>query len=225
MHNEERVISHKKMPRGPGMGPRVAEKPKNFKHAMKRLIKELKDFKLLIIISLVLAILGAILSILAPNKLSSMTDEISKGLVVNKDNIEKLSSSITENLTEENLKSKISQVLNFDLSEEKIRAIMSDNTISQEEKIEFQNVLAKLKQSQNQEEIFGDISNLSTNILKYLFDESIYDGINITVENKLELLSFISNIKDSNIKNIELSEGLQTLLFSKIEIDGIKISR
>ena len=66
---------------GPGMGPQKGEKAKDFKGAMKRLFKELKSFRVLIAISLVLAILGAVLSIIAPNKLSDLTDEISKGLV------------------------------------------------------------------------------------------------------------------------------------------------
>ena len=63
------------------MGPQKGEKAKDFKGAMKRLFKELKSFRVLIAISLVLAILGAVLSIIAPNKLSDLTDEISKGLV------------------------------------------------------------------------------------------------------------------------------------------------
>lgn len=58
------------------------EKAKNFKTSMKRLFKELNSFKVLIIIALVLAALSSILSIVAPNKLSELTDEISKGLNV-----------------------------------------------------------------------------------------------------------------------------------------------
>ena len=61
-------------------------KAKDFKGAIKRLLKELSGFKKLVIISLVLAALGAILTIVTPNILSDLTDEISKGLVLNKDN-------------------------------------------------------------------------------------------------------------------------------------------
>lgn len=66
---------------GPGMGPQKGEKAKNFKGAMKRLFKELKSFRVIIVIALILAILGSVLSIIAPNKLSDLTDEISKGLM------------------------------------------------------------------------------------------------------------------------------------------------
>lgn len=63
---------------------------KNFKYAITRLIKELKKYKVLIIISLLLASLSAVLSIIAPNKLSDLTDEISKGLINPKMNLEKI---------------------------------------------------------------------------------------------------------------------------------------
>ena len=70
------------MPR-PG-GPRggaPAEKAKDFKGAVKRLFSELKSFKTLIFISLILAMLGSILSIVAPDKLSELTDVITAGMM------------------------------------------------------------------------------------------------------------------------------------------------
>lgn len=66
---------------GPGMGRTPAEKAKDFKGAIKRLFKELKSQMVLIVIALILAIAGAILSISAPNRLSKLTDEISKGIM------------------------------------------------------------------------------------------------------------------------------------------------
>ena len=73
-------------PIGPGMGPRVGEKAKDFKSAVKRLVKELGKFKILIIIALILAIAGAVLSISAPNRLSKLTDEIQAGIIPKMEN-------------------------------------------------------------------------------------------------------------------------------------------
>lgn len=65
-----------------GMAPGgTGEKAKNFKNAIKRLLKELKRYRILIIIALILAILSSTLSIFAPNRLSDLTDEIQKGLM------------------------------------------------------------------------------------------------------------------------------------------------
>ncbi len=59
----------------------TGEKAKDFKSAIRRLFKELNVYKVLMIIAIVLAILSSILSILAPNRLSDLTDEIQKGLM------------------------------------------------------------------------------------------------------------------------------------------------
>ena len=60
---------------------RVNEKPKDLKLAVKKLIKYLKKFMPLIIIALVLAILSSVFSIIGPNRLSDLTDEITKGIM------------------------------------------------------------------------------------------------------------------------------------------------
>ncbi len=70
------------------------EKPKDLKSSIKRLTKELKDFKLLIGLSIVLAILGSILTIITPNKLSDMVDEISLGIKPRMENIEPIAENI-----------------------------------------------------------------------------------------------------------------------------------
>ena len=119
------------MPRPQNNAP---EKAKDFKSAIKRLLNELKGFRKLIVLALVLASLGSILSIFAPNQLSKLTDEISKGLVPNKQNIEIISDNIKNNLSEDNLKNVIPEILDLNLNENKIREIMSSNDISSADK-------------------------------------------------------------------------------------------
>jgi ATP-binding cassette subfamily B protein len=62
------------------------EKSKDFKGSMKRLFNSLNNFRYLLIFALVLAMISAILSIIAPNKLSDLTDTITLGLQVNLSN-------------------------------------------------------------------------------------------------------------------------------------------
>ena len=80
--------------KGRGPGSASNEKAKNFKSAIARLFKELKIFKVFISIALVLAVVSSILSIFAPNKLSDLTNEISKGLVVNNEKITELTTTM-----------------------------------------------------------------------------------------------------------------------------------
>ena len=77
------------MPR-PG-GPRVEEKSKDFKGSMKRLLKNLSQWKIIMILALTLAMISAILSLIAPNKLSDFADTISTGLVPNTEKIKEIS--------------------------------------------------------------------------------------------------------------------------------------
>ena len=87
------------------------EKPKNLKKALSRLFNELKKFKIFIIASLILAILSSVLSIYAPNKLSDLTDEISKGLVFDTKKIENIQSEITKKIDKEKIKNSIINII------------------------------------------------------------------------------------------------------------------
>lgn len=85
--------------RGPmGHGMNAGEKANNFGAAIKRLFGEMRGHKILIFIGLFLAIAGSVLSIFAPDRLSELTDEISKGLIINSKNMEMLSNEINKNL-------------------------------------------------------------------------------------------------------------------------------
>ena len=76
------------------------EKANDFKGSIKRLFKELKSLKATIIIALILSIVSAFLSILSPSKLSLLTDEISKGLTINEDSLNKKYLESIKNLNE-----------------------------------------------------------------------------------------------------------------------------
>ncbi|MBF0926780.1 MAG: ABC transporter ATP-binding protein [Clostridiales bacterium] len=91
------------MPNNRGLSTNPNDKAKNFSESLKRLLKELKSFKIIIIISLILAIFGSIFSIIAPKRLAKLVDEISKGLVVNTQNIQELEKQISINQLQKNV--------------------------------------------------------------------------------------------------------------------------
>ena len=67
-------------PKG-GPHARVAEKPKNFSDSIKKLFNKLQDFKISMLVAILLALFSSILTIIGPNRISDMTDEIAKGLL------------------------------------------------------------------------------------------------------------------------------------------------
>ena len=65
----------------PRPGPRgVPEKSKDFKKAILRLFKSLDRWRVPVIASLIIALVSAILGLITPNKLSSLTDTITEGI-------------------------------------------------------------------------------------------------------------------------------------------------
>ena len=61
-------------------GARAVEKPKNFKHAMARLFGFCKPHAVWIIIAVLCSALGAVCSLIGPNKISELTDVISAAI-------------------------------------------------------------------------------------------------------------------------------------------------
>ena len=176
---------------------RDVSKAKDFKGAIKRLLQELSGFKKLIIISLVLAALGAILTIVTPNILSDLTDEISKGLVLNKENFEKLTKEVTSSLNEES----ISKVIDF--SEKNIGKVMINSNISKNDLMKFQEIMAKLNNETNNKS-FKAISEMPDSIL------------DILVNNDVDAKIFIKSLNS----NLVIPESVASKIFRDIEIDG-----
>ena len=71
--------------RGPGMGRGPAEKASDFKGTWSNLISYCKSYLPVVIIALICAAGGTVLTLLGPDKLSEMTKEIGKGLVTGVD--------------------------------------------------------------------------------------------------------------------------------------------
>ena len=176
---------------------RDVSKAKDFKGAIKRLLQELSGFKKLIIISLVLAALGAMLTIVTPNILSDLTDEISKGLVLNKNNFEKLTKEVTSSLNEES----ISKVIDF--SEKNIGKVMISSNIPKNDLMKFQEIMAKLNDETNNKS-FKIISEIPDSIL------------DILVNNDVDAKIFIKSLNS----NLVIPESVASKIFRDIEIDG-----
>lgn len=143
------------------------EKPKDLKSSIKRLTKELKDFKFLIGLSIVLAILGSILTIITPNKLSDMVDEISLGIKPRVENIEPIAKNIQKGMKNRGL----------------VPITIDGVEISVEDQMEFAKIMQK-SQGKNM-----DMKNLSKeDQLKELKKlESFPKSIKKVIEPKMDL--------------------------------------
>ena len=190
---------------GPGMGG-PAEKAKDFKGAIKRLVKELNPFMLLIVIALILAIAGAILSISAPNRLSKLTDEISKGLVVNTNNSKELSEKMTENFAEGHIPTEIE---------------VAGQKISVEDQAEALKVMSSVSEDMDISQIYTQIDKMPESIKEILEPtmdmeavKGIAMGLAITYIASA-LFTFIQSIAMTDVAN-KFAKKLRTSISKKI---------
>ena len=212
---------HKPIMGGPGMRG-TGEKPKNFKKSVIRLIKELKSFRVIIILSLILAMASSVLSIFAPNKLSDLTDQISEGLVVNIDNLKEITTNVTTNLDEEKISETIPQILNIKLDEDTISNIMISKDISENDKIAFQKFITS---NLGQDNMLIEITKLPESILEIILADSIYDDVAVSTEDKLALINVSKELEDSkNISDINIPSSIEQILFKSFTIDNITIT-
>lgn len=202
-----------------GHGPmRVSEKPKDFMGSIKKLMKSLSSFKVLIFIALVLAALSSILSLIAPNKLSDLTDEITKGITINTSNMKELEEDLTKNISD------IGNILGINLDEKMIYRVNSSG-ISSEDKIKFNDTLKSI--SSNQELILKYFSELPDSVLDIIIGDSTYNDIYISKEDKITTIRAFSDIDVDNKKFNGISsfpDSMKKALFPGTVIDGIEIS-
>lgn len=212
--NEKERNSHSR-----GHGPmRVSEKPKDFMGSIKKLMKSLSSFKVLIFIALVLAALSSILSLIAPNKLSDLTDEITKGITINTSNMKALEEDLTKNISD------IGNILGINLDEKMIYRVNSSG-ISSEDKIKFNDTLKSI--SSNQELILKYFSELPDSVLDIIICDSTYNDIYISKEDKIATIRAFSDIDVDNKKFNGISsfpDSMKKALFPDTVIDGIEIS-
>ena len=203
-------------------------KAKDFGKAITRLLKELKPYKFLIIISIILATTSSILAIFTPNILSNLTDRISEGLIPNKENITIIKDSIESDLNEEVMKTTIPAILNLNLDKQTITSILTNDNISTTDKELFNkflnekflsNISSSNKESFNDKDSFlTNLSTLPDSILNIILSDSTYNDINIPASDKITL------VKSLNTNPI-IPSSIANILFTELTIDNTTITK
>lgn len=203
MNNEEKQTKRNIPHHGPG---RVNEKPKDFKLAIKKLVHYLKPFMVPIIVALILSVLSSVLSIIGPNKLSDLTDEISKGLGINTKNMELITSNI-QNDFKNNL------ILNTKDIE----------SLNDTDKAKYYEVISTLKDG-NEKETYNTILSLPDSVKLLILSDTKINGVSISNSDKLKLLSLTSSSTDetSMYKSLDkLPESIKSLIKPKIDLNKV----
>ena len=181
------------------------EKAKDFKSAIKRLLKELSPFKVLVILSLTLSVAASILSIATPNILSKLTDKISNGIVPNKENLVRINNEISSNFASGNAK---------DIEIDGV-------VISTTEQSEYLNVIKDIDKNAKVNELYSKIDEFPDTIkslIKPSMDLSGITRISVFI-GCLYLISAIFNYIESismTIVSNKFAKKLRSSISSKI---------
>ena len=202
------------MPRPGGPRGQINEKSKDFKGSINRLFGSLKKWHLLLGISVFLAMVSAILALITPNKLSDLTDTITKGISPKTDKLAEITDKISENMNNQN---NISS---------KIPKIMTSNSISSEDKLQFQEAISKMNSSSiNKEEI---ISLIPDSVMIILLDDIEVDKVVINSQDQLECIKILNSLKNEKDSDKllasfdKLPKSIYNLIKPSIDLNKVK---
>ena len=191
------------------------EKSKDFKGSVIKLIKSLKGFHVAIIVGLILAMASSILSLIAPNKLSEITDYITVGLKPDVDKLQVINTEIYSNALDNfmNSYSPTDEELTKDqedlwhaiitdrtdddvvafanLSNETLDVILTDVevdnvTISKDDQMKYFEIMKSMDLENGNEELLKKIDELPESIYGF-----IKPSMNMTAIKKVSLLLLV----------------------------------
>ena len=193
------------------------EKSKDFVGSIKRLLANLKPWKILMSLAITLAFLSAILSLTAPNKLSSLTDVITNGIKPNTEVLQSVITEITNNFNDKSMS-------------EKARLILTSEDISLEDKATFQSFLTKMQEASiktdtdnentsDNKEMLKTILNLPSSILNVLIDDIEVNGTKISSEDEIAFLRSVIDIDSSMVTDdtLKVMDNLPETIYNLVK--------
>ena len=184
------------------------EKSKDFVGSIKRLLANLKPWKILMGLAITLAFLSAILSLTAPNKLSSLTDVVTNGIKPNTEVLQSVITEITNNFNEASL-------------QEKSMLILTSENISFEDKATYQEFLAGMQANtaKDQKTILKNILALPYDILNILIDDINVNGTTISREDEITFLNEVVDIDSSMVtdETLKVVDNLPETIYNLVK--------
>ncbi|MCD7950444.1 MAG: ABC transporter ATP-binding protein/permease [Erysipelotrichaceae bacterium] len=190
-------------------------------------------YRILIIIAVVCAMGGSICTILGPDRLSDVTNAITEGITPDTDNLEEITTAMSDNVQDnmETLMSEISSSFDQESMSSKAAEILASTEISDEDKVTFQTVIASMSSVTDESEMQEMLLYLPDSILEILFDDIEVNGSTISASDQVTAISILSDMDiDADSEDIsmdmfdDLADSIMAALFSDIEVEGTIIT-
>ena len=216
MSKEEKRINP---PRGRS---KIVEKPKNLKGTLKKLLKSLNKLIIILFIALFLSSLSSILSIIGPNKLSDLTDEVSKGLIIKQDNLTEILKDVSSSMDEEKITNISNDIIKLNIKED----LLDESNSTIEERMKYYSFIYSMKEDSNN---IKDLKDCPSNVKNLILPSSTYNEVFISTDDKVDFLITLNKLKqtdsDKKLDLIkELPESIRGFIIKDSKIDNTIIT-
>ena len=171
-------------------GNNATQKPDDLKKSIKGLFKYLKKFTPYILIALILASCSSIFTIIWPNKLKELTNEISTGLIIDTDEFQSINTSIFSELSEKDVND-ITKLIN--VNEQSLYSALNDDSISFSDKENLKNM---------------NFLAVSPDVLSIILEDNMVNDVVITKDDQISLLTILSKLSLEYVNKAKLVSEL-----------------
>lgn len=189
-------------PHGPG-GPRGGgEKPKDLIGTWKKILHYCRKYIAVLVIALICAAAGTVLSLAGPDKLSDMTDTITSGLAPDTEMLTEIMGSVSENISG-NMQTVVSDIAANMGSDAPQAITVNGSEISVDDQIQTMSALSDADNNDS-EAMMNAVSSLPESVRNALYTDITVEGNTISAEDQLEMMNIFTDI-DTDDTNAALS--------------------
>lgn len=219
--NKEKMRRGPGGPHGPG-GPRIAEKPKDLVGTWKKILHYCRKYIAVLVIALICAAVGTVLSLAGPDKLSDMTDAITSGLAPDTEMLTEITETVTENISE-NLQTVISEIAANMNSDPQQAITVNGSVISADDQILTMTALSSA--DENDPSI---MNGLPESVRNALYTDITVDGVLISAEDQLDMMNAFAGIDTEDTSAAlsaidSLPRSVYELIKPSIDMDKILV--
>lgn len=211
-------------PMGRSMGG--GEKPKDLVGIWKKLIRYCKKYMVFLIIAVVCATVGTVCTLVGPDKLSDMTDEITNGIKPDTEEFEKITTAVSDNISD-NMQTVIGTIAAnmSDPQNMKPEIEINGSDISIEDQkatLELMNGL----DNNDSDAVQQAMESLPQSVKAALYTDIEVDGVLITSGNQSDMMEAMSEIDTDNQESVlkafdELPASINKLVKPSADMDKI----
>ena len=215
---------------GPG-GPGVGEKAKDLVGTWKKLLGYCRKYLPVIIIALVCAAAGTVLTLIGPDKLSDMTDTVTAGIAPNTELLGEITEAVSANIsanmeiTVNNITQNIGDTEKLDRNSE---AVMASPDISDGDKAALADTLKSIITASPEESQLMLLS-LPDSVTEVLFSDITVNGSVISGAEQVYTLKLLGSVDEGDKSAMQavmgsLPDAVKRTLYTDVAVHGTTLS-